>query len=128
MNRFHFRKVISTLVLCLVLCLFSGCKSSTQAGFGHFLDECLKNYGQENYLFTKSCFEDPSSQGIGLEQSSPFGSRSPVAIEEKADKTQDMLTKLKTYDTTKLSIPQQQLAIMLKDKLQLDKEMLIKYL
>ena len=127
MNRFHFRKVISTLVLCLVLCLFSGCKSSTQAGFGHFLDECLKNYGQENYLFTKSCFEDPSSQGIGLEQSSPFGSRSPVAIEEKADKTQDMLTKLKTYDTTKLSIPQQQLAIILKDKLQLDKEMLIKY-
>ena len=127
MKRFHFSKVISTLVLCLILCLSSGCKSSTQAGFGRFLDDCLKNYGQENYLFAKSCFEDPSSHGIRMEQSAPFGSRSPAAIEEKTDRTQDILTKLNTYDTSKLSIPQQQVAILLKDKLQLDKEMLIKY-
>ena len=127
MKSFHFRKFITVLSLSLFLCVSGGCKSSTRAGFDHFLDDCLTGFGQENYLFSKTCFEDPSSHGIRMEQSSPFGSRTSSALEEKLNKTQDMLTKLNTYDTSKLTIPQQQIAVILKDRLQLNKEMMIKY-
>ena len=127
MKSFPYRKYLFVLTLCLILCFSGGCKSSTQTRFDRFLDECLKNYGQENYLRARSCFEDPSSYGILMEDSSPFGSKTAVSLEEKRNRIQDMLTKLNTYDVTKLSIPQQQIAVILKDKLQLDKELLIKY-
>ena len=127
MKAFHYRKLISVLSLCLILCLSGGCKSSTRAGFDRFLDDCLTEFGQENYLFSKTCFEDPSGHGIKPDQSSPFGSKTPAALEEKINKTQDMLTKLNTFDTSRLTIPQQQVAVILKDRLQLEKEMLIKY-
>ncbi|MBR5046889.1 MAG: DUF885 family protein, partial [Eubacterium sp.] len=122
-----YRKTLPVLVLCFILAVSGGCQSAGRSSFDHFLDACLKNFGQENYLLARSYFSDPSSHGIAREDSSPFKGYRQAAIQERISKTQDMLTKLNTYDSSKLSVPQQEVLLILKDKLQLNKERGIKY-
>ena len=121
------KKARIIFILLLISYILCGCRSRSQILFDDFLDHCLKEYAGEDALSLHSFLARPSSWGIREKDCSPYPDPCRAAGDDYAKAKQEMLTKLKAFDTSKLTAEQQQIAVLLRTDLEASLETYRKY-
>ena len=114
-------------VLLILALLMTGCSTGEGARFDHFLDNCLKEYAKSDALSLHTCFAHPTALGIREKDRVSLPDPGYGAGEESLGNREDMLDKLKSFDTSELTAVQQQTAAVLRNDLELSLRMSARY-